>query len=103
MENSKGAHITIRVGNLPAGRTYKELKSHAQHHGTAPQWAVVYSSNEGAIGFAAPLEAKIAFEVLSGSLFQGKHAIACSMNTDRRYSKARACRHGAQCRGTGTY
>ena len=47
--------------------------------------------------------ATYAFKVLSGSLFQGKHAIACSMNIDRRYSKARACRHGAQCSGKATY
>ena len=52
--------LTIWVGNLPAGCAYKELKSFAKKTGTAPVWAVVYSSQDartGAIGFKTPQEA----------------------------------------------
>ena len=65
---------TIWVGNLPAGVTYKELKSHAQKAGTAPEWAVVYRSPDartGAIGFKTPNEASNAVDILNGSLFKG--------------------------------
>ena len=105
--NQDNSLCAILVGNLPAGCTHKELKSHAKLAGTAPTWAVVYSHHDasaGAIGYDTPERAFNVIKTINGSLFQGTPILAASWTfDDTGHSIARACKYGAKCRGEGTY
>ena len=83
--NSLRAGLTILVGNLPAGCSYKELKSHAKLAGTAPSWAVVFKHHDastGAIGFDTPEKVTHAVDILNGALFQGTPVLAAPWTYD---------------------
>ena len=98
--------LTILVGSLPPGCTYKSLKSFAIEADTAPVWAVVYSRRDartGAMGFKTPHEAIHAALKLHGALFQGIPIDAAPWNIDQLdYARSCACKYGRQSRGKGT-
>merc|ERR1712039_384953 len=65
---------TIWVGNVPAGTTYQESKTHGESAGAA-KWAEVFShkgQGTGAIGYSTPEEAAAAVSILNGTVLKGQ-------------------------------